>query len=396
MHDNILNMDKKRILIFSTAYYPFVGGAEIAIKEITDRLGEDFEFDLITAKLRKDLSRIQRVGNVTVYRVGFGIPLLDKLWLPFAGALTAIQLQKKRGYFCFWAMMVTYASGAGYIVNLLRALAHKKHIPIVLSLQEGDSESHLNYRWAGLIGLSWKLALRKTDVVTGLSKFLLHRAEKFGYTGTSVLVPNGVTISVFSKQISDSIRQEFIHHFNKKPDDIFLVTWSRLTHKNAVDDIISALAYLPNHVSLLVMGEGEEGTKLQKLADDLGVNNRVKFLGFIPHADIPQYLSVCDIFIRPSRSEGFGNSFIEAMAARIPVIATPVGGIPDFIDDKETGVFCSPDNPQSIAEAVEFIIENKAITQKIIFQAYTRVVERYEWTHIATRMKTMVFDILHI
>src|SRR3989339_605061 len=101
---------KKKILIFSTAYYPFVGGAEVAVKEITDRLGlptGEFEFDLITAKLQKSLPSIEKVGVINVYRIGTGRPLLDKLFLPFRGALLARKLNKKGDYFCLWGVMVT-------------------------------------------------------------------------------------------------------------------------------------------------------------------------------------------------------------------------------------------------------------------------------------------------
>ena len=66
----------KRILIYSTAYYPFVGGAEVAIKEITDRL-TDYQFDLITTQMDMKLPRTEKIGNVSVYRVGLGKPKID-------------------------------------------------------------------------------------------------------------------------------------------------------------------------------------------------------------------------------------------------------------------------------------------------------------------------------
>jgi glycosyltransferase involved in cell wall biosynthesis len=152
--------------------------------------------------------------------------------------------------------------------------------------------------------------------------------------------------------------------------------------------------YLPENVSLVVIGRGEEGALLESHARKIGVLSRVKFMGFIPQTQIPQFFSVCDIFVRPSRSEGFGNSFIEAMASRLPVIATPVGGIPDFIDDQETGFFCSPDNPKSIAEAVLKILENNALRERVVTQAYERVVSRYSWEHIAHDMKEKVFALI--
>lgn len=382
-------LKKRKILIFSTAYYPFVGGAEVAVKEITDRMSADFEFDLITAKLKKDLPSMEKVGVVNVYRVGIGRPLFDKLILPFRGALLARKLNKKANYFCFWGIMVTFGSGAGYLFNILQALTFKKKVPIVLTLQEGDSESHLQYKWLGLIALSWRLALWQTDFLTGISNFLINRAKKHGYSGECSLVPNGVDLSVFSQEIKEGVKDDLKRRLGKKPEDIFLVTSGRLTHKNAADDVISSLVYLPKNVYFLIIGKGDDGPRLQKQARDLGVSDRVKFLGFLPYQDIPKYFSVCDIFIRPSRSEGFGNSFIEAMASGLPVIATPVGGIPDFIDDKETGVFCSPDSPQSIVRAVSTLLGNEALRKAIIENAHKRANERYGWGQITAQMKAV-------
>jgi glycosyltransferase involved in cell wall biosynthesis len=388
------NIPKRKILIFSTAYHPFVGGAEVAVKEITDRLGSEFDFDLITARMDKTLPTRSRIGKVTVYRVGGGHTVLDKVLLPFRGALLASKLNKKHNYFCMWGIMVTFGTGAGFILNIINKLTFQKRVPIVLTLQEGDSENHLKYRWGGLIALSWRLSLWQTDMVTGISTFLLHRAQKNGFTGKSVLVPNGVDLELFSGEISEQTKEKFKKLLNKKEGDIFLVTSGRLTHKNATDDVISALPFIPSNIQFIIIGKGDEGKKLQKQANDLGVASRVKFVGFVPYADIPKYLSVCDIFIRPSRSEGFGNSFIEAMAAGIPVIATPVGGIPDFIDDGGTGVFCSSDNPQSIVRSVSKLLNDSELRERIIKNAQNRARERYGWETVALQMKD-VFDLFN-
>ena len=382
----VTNNTKKKILIFSTAYYPFVGGAEVAIKEITERLMGSFEFDLVTARLQKDLPSFEKIGPVNVYRLGWGHKTLDKIFLPWRGAILSWKLNNKRGYAFMWGMMATFGSGAGFIFNIARIILGKKKIPIVLTLQEGDSENHLLYRWGGLIALSWKLALRYTTILTAISNFLLNRALRNGFEGESYLIPNGVDIKSFTKEVGERVKSDLKMRLDKKEGDVFLVTSGRLAHKNGVDDVISALSLLPKNISFVVVGKGEQGSRLQTQANELGVSDRVKFLGFLPYEEIPKYLSVCDIFIRASRSEGFGNSFIEAMAAGIPVIATPVGGIPDFIDDRETGVFCSPDNPQSIAIAVSAILNDSTLKQRIVEKARSRVIERYSWDHIGSEM----------
>jgi len=123
--------------------------------------------------------------------------------------------------------------------------------------------------------------------------------------------------------------------------------------------------------------------------------SRVIFLGYVPHEEMPPYLQVSDIFVRPSLSEGLGNSFLEAMAAGIPVIATPVGGIPDFLIDGETGLYCQAENPRSIAQKVEKLLKDKESRDYIVKRAGEVVRKRYEWSGVATAMKD-IFSNLEI
>ena len=365
----------RRILIFSTAYFPLVGGAEVAVKEITDRLS-DIQFDLITARFKKDLPKVEKIGNVNVYRLGFGLPLLDKLLLPFSGAIFALNLNKKNHYDFFWCIMATFASGGAYIANLFQ-----KSVPIILTLQEGDSESHLRFRWLGLIDLSWRLALKRTDILTVISNYLAERAKRLGYKGRIEVIPNGVDLNRFQLLASS---------FQK--DTITLITTSRLVEKNGVGDIIDALEYLPENVHLEILGTGPLESELKLKAKKLKSSEaRVKFLGLVDQSQIPTHLHNADIFIRPSLSEGMGNSFIEAMAAELPVIATPVGGIVDFLKDGETGLFCEVNNPKSIAEQVKKLIDNPELKTKLIENAGCMVREKYDWNLIADQMKKRVF-----
>jgi len=388
----------KRILIFSTAYIPFIGGAEIAVKEITDRI-QNTEFDLITARLDAKLSKFEKIGPINVYRIGVGMGLLDKLLLPFLGAYKAWTLNTAKNYDAFWCIMATYASGAAYIVNILRWTTGKKSIPIVLTLQEGDSESHLKYRWAGLIDLSWRLALRRTKVLTAISQYLIDRARTLGFKGEAVLIPNGVDALHFDHIYADEELNDLKKKLNKKLGDIFLVTASRLVEKNAVEDVISALPKLPQNVKFIILGQGKQELALRRLATDLRVETRVQFLGHVEHTDMPKFLKVSDIFIRPSLSEGMGNSFIEAMAAGLPVIATPVGGIVDFLYDPEkspgvppTGVFVEVKSPESIAEKVKLLMSDLALQHSLVQNAHKLVREKYEWDLVASNMNKLVFQ----
>jgi glycosyltransferase involved in cell wall biosynthesis len=111
-----------------------------------------------------------------------------------------------------------------------------------------------------------------------------------------------------------------------------------------------------------------------------------------------EYLRVSDIFIRPSRSEGMGNSFVEAMAAELPVIATQEGGISDFLFDEKknpsvpsTGWAVSKDSPREIADAVNDILDRPDKTQEVIKTAKRLACEKYDWDLIAHNMNIQVF-----
>lgn len=389
-------MKKKRILIFSLAYYPrFVGGAEVAVKEITDRLGADFEFDMVT--LKKHSPSFERIGNVNVYRVGwkwFGkntkssdfFPL-SKYSFPFFALFKANSLNRTRNYDLIWSIMANYAGFGALFFKML----HPK-VPFVLTLQEGDPIEYIKKR-VGVLYPVFKKIFTSADIIQTISYYLADFARSMGYRRDIKVVANGVDIKHFSQRLTEEEILALKNQYKKKDNEVFLITTSRLVIKNAVDDIISSLKFLPDNIKLLIIGTGREEGNLKELVSKLNLLNRVYFVGFVPHKDLPKYLAISDIFIRPSLSEGFGNSFVEAMAAEVPVIATPVGGIVDFLfdpdmnsDKRPTGLFCEVRNPKSIADQVKKYLENPALREQIIIESKKMVNEKYDWDLIANKM----------
>jgi glycosyltransferase involved in cell wall biosynthesis len=172
-----------------------------------------------------------------------------------------------------------------------------------------------------------------------------------------------------------------------KSSERVLITASRLVKKNAVDICIDALKFLPPEYKLAVLGIGEDEGQLKRQANDLGLQRRVVFAGFIPHTELPQYLKASDVFVRPSRSEGLGNSFLEAMAAGIPVIGTNVGGITDFLENEKTGYVVQVDDAEGVASTVKKIMSDATTTKQVVANAASMVRDRYAWGTVATSMK---------
>ncbi len=372
---------KKKILIFSTAYYPLVGGAEIAIKEITDRL-PDWKFDMVTARIQPGLASTEQIGNVTVHRVGFG-KSFDKYLLPILGVIKAIRVAPAKDVPIVWPMMASFGGFTALIYTWIRPKTK-----MMLTLQEGDPPEYILKRVGAFKPLFLRI-FKRANAIQAISKFLANWGKEMGFKGEPVVIPNGVNIPHFSKQISPEERQTLRQSFGFADGDIVLVTASRLVLKNGTDDIIKALSGMPDNNRILVIGDGDDRKMLEDLVAELNLQSRVVFLGQKSHDELPSLIQSADIFIRPSLSEGLGNSFLEAMSAGLPIIGTPVGGIPDFLVDGETGVFCEPRNPESIAKAAMRIQEEPGLREKLIRQGATLVEEQYDWEGIANKMSNM-------
>ncbi|MFH1255413.1 MAG: glycosyltransferase family 4 protein [bacterium] len=389
----------KRILIFSTAYLPLIGGAEIAIKEITDRIA-DIEFDMLCLRFDKNLPKFEKIGNINVYRLGFAKknpamsdlvswPLkLNKYFFPFMACAKALSLHKKKKYDGIWAMMAAYA---GFAAMFFKAL--DKKTPYLLTLQEGDPFSEIKKK-VSLIFPVFKIIFTKADYVQVISNYLADFARQMGYDGDLAVVPNGVDIKKFKVESLKFKVDESRKKLGIGDNDKIIITVSRLVKKNAVGDVVKSLAYLPQNVKFLILGSGPDEKKLKSLVENLKLSARVIMLGSVKNELVPEYLAIADIFIRPSLSEGQGIAFLEAMAAGTPVIATEVGGIVDFLRDRETGLFCRMNNPESIAEKVEEFLNNNELAEKIKINAKSMIEKDYDWNLIAIKMKNIFFNLI--
>jgi glycosyltransferase involved in cell wall biosynthesis len=263
--------------------------------------------------------------------------------------------------------------------------------PFILTLQEGDPFEYIEKR-VRFVRPLFKMIFKKADCIQAISRYLASFASSQGATCPVVVVPNGVDTSHFRQSFDEGELENVRVSVGKEPHDIFIITTSRLVVKNAVGDIVASLVHLPPYVKLLVLGTGYEEASLKKQAQDLGVMSRVHFLGYVSHKEMPKYLKISDVFVRPSLSEGFGNSFIEAMAAGIPVIATPVGGIVDFLVNKETGLLCDVHDPKDIARKVEMYMRDVLLRNEIVENAMHMVLDRYDWSVVVEQMREGVFD----
>lgn len=139
------------------------------------------------------------------------------------------------------------------------------------------------------------------------------------------------------------------------PRDVpVLATVGALIPRKGQSFAIDALAQLPDAI-LVLAGKGEDENALKSQAERLGVADRVRFLGAVPHGELPVLLNAADVFVLPSASEGLANAWVEALACGTPVVTTPIPGAQELITDPAWGRLV-PRDGAAIAEAVSDLL----------------------------------------
>lgn len=141
-------------------------------------------------------------------------------------------------------------------------------------------------------------------------------------------------------------------------------------------------------VSFFIIGDGQEREKLKQLIEEKDLEKKVFLLGKIPEAS--RLMSGFDIFLLPSLKEGFPWSLLEAMAAKLPVIATKVGAIPEIIEDGKNGMLVEPARPEQLAGKIQDLINNNRLRQEIGIQAHQTVLFKFELDKMVKQIEKLL------
>lgn len=177
------------------------------------------------------------------------------------------------------------------------------------------------------------------------------------------------------------------------PDALVVGTVARFQPEKGVDVLLRALPSVvreePRAVCLIV-GYGPAEPELRELALELGLGERVRFLG--ARSDVPELLSTFDCYALPSRREGLPMVILEAMAAGCPIVATRVGGVPGAIEDGETGDLVPPEEPAAMAAAILAQLRDPERRRAYAGQARRRFRDRFSATAMARRYEALYLE----
>ena len=183
--------------------------------------------------------------------------------------------------------------------------------------------------------------------------------------GKTKVIPNAVPIPKLSKS-----------SFFKAYDILFI---GRLTRAKGIDILLKAVKILKEkygkNLKIAIVGGGPLKENLNNLAVELGVNEEVRFLGV--RKDIGRLMESSNIFILSSRWEGLPMVVLEAMSRGMSIVATKVGGIAEVIENGKEGILISPENPETLAQTIDDLLENEELQKKLRQAAYKKVKEKY-------------------
>lgn len=380
-----------KILMQQAAYFPWIGGAEIFAQKVAEHMvKKGHTVDVVTCIWEKpDVYTInwnksfEEINDVGVYRTkAIHIRYIKTFSAILPMYKKSLNLHTKNKYNIIHShIFPAMVSGA--------MLKEKIDIPLLTTVQGGDladyKETTGRFKFFFKPLISWSLA--KADIVHGVSTHTANRASQLEAKKT-IVIPNGVDTQLFKPKPKEILRQQY--GFSLK--DKIIISNSRLTPKNGLDLLIRACSELSKTISnlkLLLIGDGEQRKELEKLRDKLNLNNTVIFYGYKNNEELVDYLNLSDVFCRPSYDEGFGIAFIEAMACKVPVIGTKIGGITDIIENGTNGIMVASGNLEELTQKLELLLTKNEIKQQLIDRGYKTIEEKFAWDLILKKMENL-------
>jgi glycosyltransferase involved in cell wall biosynthesis len=190
------------------------------------------------------------------------------------------------------------------------------------------------------------------------------------------IIRNGIDTRIYEPD--PAARERVRAELGAAPNDVVLAVLARVTEDKGQVETIDALARLaPRYpaVRLWIVGEGTLRPALERQAAERGIADRVRFPGF--RSDIPAILQAVDIVVQASHREGLGNTLLEAMAARRPIVASAVGGILDVVVPGQTGELVPPYDAEALAAALEPLLAHPALREQYGAAGRVRVEEQF-------------------
>lgn len=368
-----------RILFITHDFPPDVGGIQTYMKEYADRFAKKCDDFAVICPDKPNASAVDKKLNYPVYRIS----LYNNTHLYFSLRRKLKEIvQAHKSDATFHAQWHTVLAAAklrdqGELGNVFCATHGRellfnpfKKIPLLNSVYS---------RWMNR-------SLQAVDhhfPVSHYTKSLLG-GRSIAPSQTTVH-PNGTSSDdFFPKDCSDFKKELGIE------GKTVLLTVARILKSKGFENVFHAVKELQSrghNIHYLIVGDGPDRQEMESAAVKLNIENQVTFVGKVPHEQLNPYYNISDIFVlTPSIFEAFGIVYLEAGACRKPVIGSNAYGIPDAVLDGETGLLVQPDDKEELTGAVERLLQNRSLAEKLGENGYNRVKNELNWDALSNKL----------
>ena len=180
-------------------------------------------------------------------------------------------------------------------------------------------------------------------------------------------------------------RQEFRRRFAEDTEKIIYYV-GRMTYEKGISVLLNAapqiIAAMEGKVKLFIIGGGNTD-RLQFQADSLNIREKCHFTGFMSDDDLDKFQTIADCAVFPSLYEPFGIVALESFAARVPVVVSNTGGLPEVVTHNQTGIITRANDPHSLTEGILQVLQRPELCQDLVQNAYKSISERFSWDDLA-------------
>ncbi|MEK7145717.1 MAG: glycosyltransferase, partial [Patescibacteria group bacterium] len=376
----IRKIEKKvpKIALLVDAWFPLYGGGQVHVAELARILTSEhrYEVDILTRPIKgkgsayeKDLASIP--GLKVKYfgmKSSFGNPFMRIFYLV---AVFFYLLFVGRRY------AAVHAHAASCTIPM-KAAYWWNRVPTLVTVH-GSTLFKRGFSVKKFLEKVLYCETKYTQVVSVSENFL----KAANVNQHVAVIPNGIDLQRFENVEAEKNEETFDVLFVGRLDKIKGLDVLLRSFKKLLDS--DTFLETPKHILLHIVGTGAEEKRLKSLAEKLGVTNKVRFHGKVTGDALVKMYKSSDLFVLPSRSEGFPLSLLEASAAKLPILATDVGDNRKLVLEKVNGHLVSPDDVDELAYYLEQFIQNPHLKQ-MGEHGYELVASTFTWQHVAEKM----------
>ncbi len=370
-----------RVLVCAGYYAPHIGGYEKNVHELVERL-VDKGHNVTILTCNTELAEGWELnGNIFIQR----LPSWNLLSRTFPFPKPSLDLFRLFSHVGTKAYDVVVTQTRFFPTSFVGLLFAKRyHIPLI-HVERGTCHAVLSNKILGLVGQIYDHTMGSAIVKTakvnvGVAQSACEFVKHLGGKRIRVIY-NGIDACVNRSQTVDGITR--------------VVYVGRLIYAKGVQNLIRAFELCcKTHVEmrLWIIGDGNYRTTLEAQAGASKYGSRITFCGELKHDAVMEMLSLSDIFVNPSYSEGLPTSVMEAASVGVPIIATDVGGTREVISDG-TGLLVQPHDVKGMAERIQLLSFDGEMARRMGIKAKQAVRQKFNWDEIADQWDKLLKEV---